>query len=415
MTEYKKPLTRGLDFKVLDDILHQRYIAVTQNPKLKEIDRWDLSDCFYNTRKQLDAMGYDVTKLKDKRGDIHGHVKAWCDRRNLKRHQIGIFAADRAVMAFAGQLYSISFENYKDLAYVGVDIVLVEKEGTVVKLVPFTTELGIAFVQSEGFVSEYGQMLADEVHKEGNNIAMLTDFDASGIVLAHKIKGVIRIGINLGVLDEFNAQKDQKGKPFKKLDPLKLMESANGSDHWTYLKYLTMGKIRDKRTNNYAYVTITKHHQDYINLLETEYEFSNGTTISYLDFLRDKRIELNTVMNEVGSQRFWNWLKDKLLKTFPTRNYNRFITTSNYVLTETMARFELKLEQQLTEKLRNKVDKIKDEYRNTKNGFIVGTKSKDYTEYYLGHQLDQDEKIQEIDSYLEYIIDKLDDLNSENT
>ena len=32
---------------------------------------------------------------------------------NIKRHQIGIFAADRAVMAFEGKTFSVSYENCK--------------------------------------------------------------------------------------------------------------------------------------------------------------------------------------------------------------------------------------------------------------------------------------------------------------
>ena len=34
------------------------------------------------------------------------------------------------------------------------------------------------------------------------NVVMLTDFDASGIELAYKIKGITRLGINLDTVDE---------------------------------------------------------------------------------------------------------------------------------------------------------------------------------------------------------------------
>ena len=80
-------------------------------------------------------------------------------------------------MAFQGRTYSVSYENYKSLAHLGVDVVCVEKEGIVDKLVPFTRGFGIALVQSQGFLSEYGQMLAQEADKTGANVAMLTDFE----------------------------------------------------------------------------------------------------------------------------------------------------------------------------------------------------------------------------------------------
>ena len=42
----------------------------------------------------------------------------------------------------------------------GTDVIVVEKFGTVVKMVPFTQSNGIAFIDSQGFVSEYGIALA---------------------------------------------------------------------------------------------------------------------------------------------------------------------------------------------------------------------------------------------------------------
>ncbi len=251
MLTTKKDIPRGLIFKVGDNILWDRCLAVKNNPDLKTMNRWDQSDVFYNTRKKLDAMGYDVTRLSDKRKEINQHIKKFYDKMGVKRHEVGIFAADRAVMAFQGELYSVSFENYNDLAHYGVDIVLIEKEGTVDKLVPFTRGFGIALVQSEGFVSEYGVMLAQEAKNQGVNLFTLTDFDASGILLAHKIKDATRLGIHLGVIDEFNAQRDESGNPYEQLDQRKLRESYNGGDHWTYLRNLSKGglEMRQNKTH----------------------------------------------------------------------------------------------------------------------------------------------------------------------
>lgn len=75
MLTTKKDIPRGLIFKVEDNILWDRCLAVKNNPALKTMNRWDQSDVFYNTRKKLDAMGYDVTKLSDKRKEINQHIK----------------------------------------------------------------------------------------------------------------------------------------------------------------------------------------------------------------------------------------------------------------------------------------------------------------------------------------------------
>ena len=67
------------------------------------------------------------------------------------------------------------------LRHLGVDVIFIEKKGTVEKLTPFTTGLGIALVHSQGFYAEYAEMLADESLNYTGNIGILTDFDATGI------------------------------------------------------------------------------------------------------------------------------------------------------------------------------------------------------------------------------------------
>ena len=137
-----------------------------------------------------------------------------------------------------------------------------------------------------------------------------------------------------------------------------------------------------------------------------EYTFSDGRTITYLDFLKDRRIELNTIENEVQPQRFWNWLKDKLIETFPNRDYNRAIDTPDYVLTNTMINSITKLKESLTSKLEKNVIDIQRDYRNTNNGFLDTAESLAYTRQYLKNKLENDENIQNIDLDLQAIIDK---------
>jgi hypothetical protein len=46
-------------------------------------------------------------------------------------------------------------------------------------------------------------------------------------------------------------------------------------------------------------------------------EDSNGDFIDVdLDYLSDKRIEINAVMKEVGRERFWQWIVSKLKDLF---------------------------------------------------------------------------------------------------
>ena len=86
-------------------------------------------------------------------------------------------------------------------------------------MMPFTQSNGIAFIESHGFVSEYGIALARLCNRQGqiakdytNNyvpkyighLGVLTDFDSSGVEIGLKIPGATRLGIDIDTIDEIN-------------------------------------------------------------------------------------------------------------------------------------------------------------------------------------------------------------------
>ena len=115
------------------------------------------------------------------------------------------------------------------------------------------------------------------------------------------------------------------------LDIEELVEGRNATDTWTSLKYLTQGFER-KSKGNHTLVPIkgTRHERDFINYLNQRY---NGQGETYLEFLEENRIELNTIMTQIGAKRFWNWLYSKIISIFPTRNYLRVIPVPPYEIT----------------------------------------------------------------------------------
>ena len=67
--------------------------------------------------------------------------------------------------------------------------------------------LGIAILDTKGFVVQYARRLSRLAKKDGCNIAMLTDLDADGIFMTikvkHEIPSLFRIGINFKTLRAF--------------------------------------------------------------------------------------------------------------------------------------------------------------------------------------------------------------------
>ena len=167
-----QPVPKEMDLHMIKYITGLRKQAVERNPNLITIEPNDHSDIFYDARTHLNKLGYDTSVYNDnvaggsdRRKDFYSKIKDVCENyHHVKRHQIGIFPEDRAVMAYAGRYHSAGFEDIKHLMHLGTDVMVVEKQGTVLKMVPFTRNRGIAFIQSQGFVSEYGNRISTIIY-----------------------------------------------------------------------------------------------------------------------------------------------------------------------------------------------------------------------------------------------------------
>jgi hypothetical protein len=124
--------------------------AVAQNPNLITLEPNDHSDVFYDAGTHLNKLGYDTSVYNDnyqftftgkngkkktvtgtdRRKNFYDMIKDVCETyHGVKRHQIGIFPEDRAVMAYNGRYYSVGFENLKYLMHFGNDVIVMEKQG----------------------------------------------------------------------------------------------------------------------------------------------------------------------------------------------------------------------------------------------------------------------------------------------
>jgi hypothetical protein len=237
--------------------------------------------------------------------------------------------------------------------YHGTDVTCVEKQGTVIKMAPFTRNNGVAFIQSQGFISEYGVGLgrlvngdpgAERDYLDGSyryrpyrgNLGNLTDCDSSGIVIGMKVKGARRLGIDLDTIDEIN----QVNKGLEdELDidlPIELEdleESNSANSHWDGLVGIT-------KESGDLYESLSLYEKGFYHRYLVARPAILGGDIRFIDYLEEHRIELNTLLAIVKPQAFWNWLRWKLLKTWPSRNYLRGgLGLRDDIRTPTMNRF----------------------------------------------------------------------------
>ena len=192
--------------------------------------------------------------------------------------------------------------------------------------------------------------------KYRGHLATLTDCDASGIVIGLKIPGAIRLGIDLDTIDELNeANKDLDTEDDPEsnlpLDIEDLEESTEESTHYQGLKGVL------ERTGN-VYKELDRAQVEFCDqYLLASHEYLNGDT--FTEYLKDHRIELNTVMALAKPQAFWNWLKWKLNKIWPERDYRRSpLIPGKIMYSPMMTKFIRWYEQQSTPVIRNSVEQI---------------------------------------------------------
>lgn len=152
-------------------------------------------------------------------------------------------------------------------------------------------------------------------------MAILTDLDASGLLISKKASSIPRVGIDFQTLEALQIDRED------------VEEDYDPGDHY---KKLT---------------SIAEHEDD-------------DEQKSLLFEIRKRRIEIDTVIAAAGSERFWKYLKTQLEYLFTNRDYNRAIEVPNYVMPEEIEDLVAKLENKgiaVAENERNKIiDELKD-------------------------------------------------------
>jgi hypothetical protein len=308
-----RPTKRDVLFEVLESRKY-KWNSLSEAQRLKHW--WTQSDVFYATRKLL-IETYHYTNDEINRDYITGLIKQVCEEDlGVKRDDIGILAADRAQLYFKGKWSDVGLKEIEQLSMYGIALLIIEKEGVAEQLSVFADEKGIALLNTRGFLTEYAEILSKKSEKDGCNVAILTDFDASGLVLAAKAPNAYRIGIDFGTLEDLRL--DIKGveeeyRPGNHLEPLQ-----------------QGGKLA------------ALYPQEWI------------------DYIRTKRIEINSVTEELNdNEKFWNWIVNEFRTRFANWDYTRAVDIPEYVMPKPLQLLNENIEKAGTAILKKRVEKLK--------------------------------------------------------
>jgi hypothetical protein len=205
---------------------------------------------------------------------------------------------------------------------------------------------------------KYAIRLAEIAGKYGCNIAVLSDLDIYGLTICSKIPNVHRIGISFETLRYFNLN----------LEDVEEEYSAPSFDM----------------------------------------DFSKFATEEELEYLKTKRIEIDSVMIVVNdNQKFWEYIVNKLKEQFPTRDYNRAIDIPEHVVPATLEKLNDMVRILSTRLTQDKRNEISNKYHDYE-GFIddVDEEEKANSEE-LNTVIEKDKKV------MEPLLSKIQDLINE--
>lgn len=255
----------ALDY--LRDFLKKRREAVQANPYLKIIDRITQSGVWYRIRPLMMEKGFQPTvSWTQSRRYLQGKIQdtideLWPDE-HLTREDLGIVAASKGVFLYNGESWPINGETVDVLAGKGAAIIVIEKEGVADVLKEYAKKYGIALAHTGGRFTNAIKNLIERAKDSGLAVRILTDYDAVGMdIAAATITSTIRIGIERDII-----------------------------------KWLQM----------HGYPDLTEEDVD------EEYTPS-GTTIQIKDeYLKTRRIELDSIQEKVGGEKLWEYIMHRL-------------------------------------------------------------------------------------------------------
>lgn len=327
--------------------LQRRQNLLGQHGKIPESERTTQQGIYYKIRNQMGG------KIDILRSSFIPAITDECEKLGTKRADLGIMAAVRAELYFRGNIYPVSLENIKALAMMGSDVILVEKEGVCQVLEPYACRRGIALVNSRGFIVEYAKDLLLLSQKERANLFTITDYDASGLLIAQKISAIPRLGVDLPMISTLNLKPEDVEEKYK---------------------------------------APKKHLKPLPSHLQEE--------------VKEKRIEIDAVLAAVGPKRLWSYVEKKMLELAPQRDLTRSADLTVILPREILVPL-MKINKFVRSVGASKQEDIKVKLRNWKRGFVDIEKVERSFQSKIIRIIRKDDRIQELAKQLNKLADSI--------
>ena len=204
----------------------------------------------------------------------------------------------------------------------------------------------------------------------GAHVAIVTDYDIPGILIASALQGVVWLGVNEEMLKHFGLFKENK----QRVVPYNPKKDR--------IKPETFKKMVESDNRFYGTVDI--------------------------DFLKENKVELDAILSHVGSERLWNYLMNKLKESYPTRDYTRVISSKPSLLDhypQTIKNFNQYIHSHVDSLIAKESEKIESELKDVE-GFIDVKEKRQDIDKRLGKLIENDKHLTGMASKIEEMVKK---------
>jgi hypothetical protein len=299
----------------LRDFLRKRKAAVEANPYLRITDRITQSGVWYRIRPAMKRKGFEPRESWTQtrrylQSNIQDAIDELWPNEHLTREDLGIVAASKGVFLYNGESWPINGETVDVLAEKGVAIIVIEKEGIADVLEVYARKYGIALAHTGGRFTNAIKKLIERAKDGGSVVRTLTDYDAVGMdIAAATLTPTIRIGIERDIIP------------------------------W-----------------------LQKHGYPNLTEKEVEEEYTpSGTTIEIKDeYLKTRRIELDSIQEKVGGEKLWEYIMYRL----QLPEFNAIFDLTKVIEMPATEKLRPQLVKDVLQHLDSYIDKITEQRRN---------------------------------------------------
>lgn len=360
--------------EIFQKFLGERLREVQNNPRLKLTDPWNTSTPVYRIRPVLEKAGLGHLTRKY----LQGLVRKICvEKLGRNREDFGIYEKAHAQLYFKGKIYDVTYDKLEEIKKKGFAVLVIEKSGIVKLQASFADDYGFALCETTGFLSDNARKLCELSSQAGGNIAILTDDDMSGHLIASKVPKIPRIGITLHTLKALGIPLEEVAENLSK-------------------KSTHANKVED--TYRKGEITITKDDWIFLN------RGNHGS-----------RIEIDNVIGYVGAKIFWeDFVVKEFKKLFPSHDYTRSVDVPEYVVPETLQKFNDMMEERGKLILNNRRTQLQNRLSNFKGGFLFDRTNRVLPNYNIRSYEEsiayQSKKIIESDRNTKPVLEELENL-----